>query len=92
MPDPDAAGVALPTPIVVANFPVPVNVLAPEELRVPVTATPVDETEATVVPLLFKLRMPEASPVIEMPPAPLVRAAIVDAIYISPKELPSESR
>jgi hypothetical protein len=54
------------------------------ELRVPVTATPVEVTATTVVPLLFKLRMPEASPVIEMPPAPLVRAAIVDAIYISP--------
>jgi hypothetical protein len=92
MPEPDALGVALPTPIVVANFPVPVNVLAPEELRVPVTATPVDETATTLVPLLFKLRMPEASPVIEMPPAPLVWAEIVDAIYIPPKELPSESR
>jgi hypothetical protein len=57
---------------------------APVAARVPVTATPVEETAATLVPLLFKLRMPEASPVIEMPPAPLVMAEIVDAIYISP--------
>jgi hypothetical protein len=68
----------------------PVNVpvvpdTAPLAARVPVTATEVEVTATTVVPLLFKLRMPEASPVIEMPPAPLVRAAIVDAIYISPK-------
>jgi hypothetical protein len=66
--------------------------MPPEALRVPVTAMPVEETAATVVPLLFKLRMPEASPVIEMPPAPLVRAEITEAIYISPKELPNVSR
>jgi hypothetical protein len=59
-------------------------VIAPVALRVPVTATEVDETATTVVPLLFKLRMPEASPVIEMPPAPLVWAEITEAIYISP--------
>jgi hypothetical protein len=58
--------------------------MPPVALRVPVTATPVLVTATTVVPLLFKLRMPEASPVIEMPPAPLVWAEITEAIYISP--------
>jgi hypothetical protein len=70
------------TPSVLVNVPV-VPDTAPVAARVPVTVAPVDVTATTVVPLLFKLRMPEASPVIEMPPAPLVRAAIVDAIYIS---------
>jgi hypothetical protein len=83
MPEPDAAGVALPTPIVVANFPVPVNVLAPEELNVPVTATPVAVTATTVVAPESNERFPLESAVVTTPPTPVVIAAIVEAIYIS---------
>jgi len=83
MPEPDAAGVALPTPIVVANFPVPVNVLAPEELRVPVTATPALVTATTVLPPLCRSKFPLASAVVITPPPPDVAAFNELAIYIS---------
>jgi hypothetical protein len=84
MPEPDALGVALPTPIVVANFPVPVNVLAPEELRVPVTATPVNVTATTVFTPESNERLPLESPDITMPPPEVVTAAIVELIVKYP--------
>jgi hypothetical protein len=83
MPDPDALGVALPTPIVVANFPTPVNVLAPLALRVPVTATPALVTATTVEPPLCMFKSPLASEVTITPPPPDVEAFIELAIYIS---------
>jgi hypothetical protein len=93
---PDTAPVNVP--VVPDTAPVNVPVVpdtAPVALRVPVIATPVEETAATVTPPLCRFKFPVASEVTITPPPPAVLAFIRLAIYISPlifTGLPSESR
>jgi len=61
---------------------VPVIATFPVIAVFPVTAKPVELTVTTVVPPLCKLRFPEVSPDVMMPPAPLVEA-FIEAIYFS---------
>jgi hypothetical protein len=77
---PNVFGVFIPAVAVIA----PVSVLAPLELRVPVTATPVLVTATTVVAPESNERFPLESPDIMMPPPEVVTAAIVELIISYP--------
>jgi hypothetical protein len=77
---PNVFGVFIPAVAVIA----PVSVLAPLELRVPVTATPVLVTATTVVAPESNERFPLESPDITMPPPEVVTAAIVELIISYP--------